>query len=117
MGDARRALAAAQGEIAAGDRPAAILMLASARARLGLIDERLAGAAGLETLRGRVRASSLQLAAAQDELRDGRDPSSALFARWLAASHPLETDIAAAEPGTLFAAERLRAAVHARPAS
>jgi hypothetical protein len=117
MSDARRALAAAQGEIAAGDRPAAVLMLAAARARLGLIDERLADAPGLEALRARLRAASMTLAGAQAELRAGRDPPPALFVRWLDASRPLEAELAAAEPGTLFAAERLRAAVHARPAS
>jgi hypothetical protein len=118
MGDARRALAAAQGEAARGDRPAAILMLAAARARLGLIDERLAGAADagarFAALRARLRAASARLAAAQDMLRRGADPPAALFADWSAKAGPLEADLLAAEPASLFDPARLRAAAQRR---
>lgn len=107
MSDARRALAAAEAEIAAGDRASAVVMLAAARARLGLIDERLAGSrfAGLHA---RLRQASLELAAAQASLRAGRDPDPRRFERWLAAARPLETDLVAAEPATLFDPVRLR---------
>lgn len=109
MSDARRALAAARAEIARGDRSTAVLMLAAARARLGLIDERLAGPP-FDALRNRLRAASAQLAAAQDTLRQGQNPPDRDFTRWLADSRPLEAKLVAAEPGSLFNPKRLRAA-------
>jgi hypothetical protein len=116
MSDARRALAAARGEIARGDRPAAILMLAAARARLGLIDERLEGAnaSHAQDLRQRLRGASARLAAAQETLHEGADPPDKLFDAWLADARPLEADLVAAQPATLFDAARLREAAHRR---
>jgi hypothetical protein len=61
--DARRAVRAAQGEIAAGDAPAAVVMIASARTRLGLIDERFAGPE-LAPSRQEIRAADRRLAEA-----------------------------------------------------
>ena len=109
MSDARRALAAARAEIAQGDRPTAVLMLAAARARLGLIDERLAGPQ-FDALRSQLRAASAQLADAQDTLRQGQAPPDRDFTRWLADSRQLEAKLVAAEPGSLFNPKRLQAA-------
>jgi hypothetical protein len=113
MSDARRALAAARAEIARGDRPTAVLMLAAARARLGLIDERLAGES-LAPLRARLRAASARLAAVQDALRQGHDPPDRDLARWLADSGPLEAQLVAAEPRSLFNPVRMQAAAKRR---
>jgi hypothetical protein len=114
MSDARRAIAAARGEIALGDRPTAVLMLAAARARLGLVDERLEGGADFASLRARLRAASAELAQAQETLRQGADPPDQLFDGWLARSRPLETALVAAEPASLFDPDRLRAAARRR---
>lgn len=88
-------------------------MLAAARARLGLIDERLEGGRFAD-LRGRLRAASAGLAAAQDVLREGRDPPDHDFARWLADSRPLEAALVAAQPASLFNPTRLQAAANRR---
>lgn len=113
MRDARRALAAARGEIALGDRPAAVVMLAAARARLGLIDERLQGQ-DFAPLRRRLRAASAKLAAAQETLRQGADPPDRAFDAWLAEARPLEAALVAAEPASLFDPTRLRLAANRR---
>lgn len=113
MSDARRALAAARAEIARGDAPTAVLLLAAARARLGLIDERLQGER-FAPLRARLRAASAQLATAQEALRAGRDPPDHDLSRWLAASRPLEAELVAAEPASLFNPIRLQTAAKRR---
>jgi hypothetical protein len=111
MSDARRAIAAARGEIARGDRPSAVLMLAAARTRLGQIDERL-DAASLAPLRRRLRAASARLAEIQEALRQDRTPPDALFARWLADARPLEAELVAAQPASLFNPVRLQIAAN-----
>ena len=113
MSDTRRALAAARAEIAQGDRPTAVLMLAAARARLGLIDERLAGPQ-FDPLRSQLRAASARLTAAQDALRQGQDPPDRELAQWLADSRLLEPKLVAAEPSSLFNPKRLQAAAKRR---
>ncbi|WP_297695391.1 hypothetical protein [Phenylobacterium sp.] len=113
MSDVRRALAAAQGEIAAGDAPAAILMIASARTRLGLIDERYAGAA-LAPLRAELRAADARLAQAQQALRDHRPGVAAELTAWLADSARLEARIEARAPASLFDPQRLTQAARRR---
>jgi len=113
MRDARRALAAARAEIARGDRRTAVLMLAAARARLGLVDERLSGER-FAGLRARLRGASARLAAAQETLRAGADPSDRALARWLADSRPLEAALVAAEPHSLFDPARLQAEANRR---
>jgi hypothetical protein len=116
MSDARRALAAARAEIARGDRPTAVLMLASARTRLGLIDERLQDQR-FAALRLRLRKASAELAAAQETLRAGADPPDHGFDRWLADARPLEAALTAAEPQSLFDPDRLRLAARKRQPS
>src|SRR6185312_1516041 len=60
MGDVRRALKAAQARAAAGDAATAVVMVASARSRLGMIDERFAGPA-LARPRAALRAADRRL--------------------------------------------------------
>jgi hypothetical protein len=113
MADARRAVAAARAMAAGGDRPAAVLMLAGARARLGLIDERLAGP-GFGRLRQRLREASARLAAVQASLRQGPAAPDRTLARWLADSRPLEAALVGAEPRSLFDPQRLALAAQRR---
>jgi len=113
MSDARRAVRAAQAEAARGDPATAVLMVASARSRLGLIDERY-GAPALARPRADLRAASRELAQAQAALR-GRHPDVATrLQAWLAASGPLEAELSAAEPASLFNPARLALAVKGR---
>jgi hypothetical protein len=86
-------------------------MLAAARTRLGQIDERL-DAASLAPLRRRLRAASARLAEIQEALRQDRTPPDALFARWLADARPLEAELVAAQPASLFNPVRLQIAAN-----
>jgi len=111
--DARRAIRAAEGEIAAGDASAAILMVASARTRLGLIDERFAGPA-LAASREEIRAADRRLAQAQDALRAHSPQARTGLEAWLADSRALETHLAARSPASLFDPQRLTEAARRR---
>jgi hypothetical protein len=113
MSDARRALAAAQGERAAGDAATAVTMVASGRSRLGLIDERFVGA-GLAPDRARLHDADLRLAQIQAALRDKRPEAGAEISAWLTASRPLEAALAAKQPASLFSPARLAAAAKRR---
>lgn len=113
IGDARRAVRAAQGEIAEGDAPAAILVLAAARTRLGQVDERYAGPS-LMAERAAIRAADRRLASAQDDLRSHRDGVAERLSGWLADSRRLEARLAAAEPRSLFNPARLAQALQRR---
>jgi hypothetical protein len=104
MEDTRRALAAAEAKLAEGDRSTAVLMVAAARARLFLIDERFAP---LPAEQQRLRAADASLAEAQQAIRDARPDAAAALARWRAASRPLEERLKAREPQSLFNPERL----------
>jgi hypothetical protein len=113
LSDARRAVAAAQGEIALGDTPTAVVMLASARTRLGLIDERFAGPR-LAASRAALRAADQRLARAQQGLRVGRAGVAAELDAWLAESRPLEARLAAQAGASLFDPARLTEAAKRR---
>jgi hypothetical protein len=113
LSDARRAIRAAQGEIAAGDAPAAVVMIASARTRLGLIDERFAGPA-LAASRQEIRAADRRLAKAQDALRAHRGDPAAALQTWLAKSRELEAHLTARAPVSLFDPGRLTQAARRR---
>ncbi|MDB5474576.1 MAG: hypothetical protein JWP49_87 [Phenylobacterium sp.] len=113
LADARRALQAAKGEVAAGDAPTAILMIASARSRLGLIDERFAGPA-LSAERRQVRAADRRLAQAQDALRARHPDVPAALDAWLRDSRGLEARLAAKAPASLFDPRRLTQAARRR---
>ena len=106
MADVRRAVAAAQGELAQGDAPAAVLAIASARSRLGLIDERFAGPA-LAPERGAIRAADRSLAHAQDAVRARRRDAAAALDAWLRNARPLEAKLAAKAAASLFDPHRL----------
>lgn len=111
LADARRALTAAEASLAAGDRPTAVLMIAAARARLFLIDERYAGQPAQVA---RLRAADAQLAALQAEVREGRSDAAQGLTRWTTASRDLEAALAAREPVSLFNPARLKTATNRR---
>ncbi|HEV2530453.1 hypothetical protein [Phenylobacterium sp.] len=111
--DARRAIAAANGELAAGDGPAAVLMLASARTRLGLIDERFAGPA-LSPSRQQIRAADRRLADLQDAIRAHRPDVTARLDGWLSDSRRLEAQLSAKAAASLFNPARLTQAARRR---
>jgi hypothetical protein len=113
MDDARRALHAAQATAAAGDRPTAVTLVASARARLGLIDERFADP-GLGPERAALRAADARLAQAQAALREGRPEAPAALAAWLADSRGLQGTLTRREPASLFDPGRLAKAAAKR---
>ncbi len=113
MSDVRRALKAAQAEREAGDAATAVTMVASARSRLGLIDERFAGP-GLAVERTRLHDADARLAQIQGSLRDGRPEAGTRITAWLAASRLLEAGLAARQPASLFNPARLAAAAKRR---
>jgi len=113
MSDARRALAAAAALAQRGDQAGAGVMVAGARARLGLIDERYA-APVLAGPRARLRAADARLAAIAQGLRESRPRARADIARWLAASRPLEAELARRERESLFDSSRLQLAAGRR---
>lgn len=111
MADARRALGAARAEAAGGDTATAVLMVAAARARLGLIDERYAG---LPAEQRRVRAADAELADLQDGLREGGPDTPARIAAWSARSGRLEAALKARASRSLFDPRRLADAANRR---
>ena len=113
MADARRAIRAAEVEAAAGDGATAVVMVASARSRLGLIDERYAGPA-LARPRAALRAADRRLAEAQDALRGRRPDAPRRLAAWLADSGPLEIRLQARQKASLFNPALLAQAVKRR---
>jgi hypothetical protein len=111
MDDARRVLAAARNAAVDGDRPTAGLMVAAARARLGLIDERYAA---LTSLRTRLRQADAGLAGVQATLRDGRPGAVRQLDDWLRESRSLEAALRSREPASLFNPARLSQAANRR---
>ena len=108
MSDTRRALAAADALAARGDRPAAVVMVAAARARLFLIDERYAGLARDQR---RLRAADRRLAQIAQALRDDRPTARRDLARWSADSVKLEAALTRREARSLFDPNHLAAAL------
>jgi hypothetical protein len=109
--DANRALSAAAVAVAGGDGPTAVLMIAAARARLGLIDERYRT---MPTQVARLRAADRRLAALQQAVRDGRLDTPRVLARWTAESQALAAGLSAHQARSLFDPERLKAAANRR---
>lgn len=109
--DARRAVAAAEAALVGRDRATAVLMIAAARARLFLIDERYADQpAEIARLRRADRAlQDLQAAA-----REGRADAARRLARWRADSRRLEVRLVAGQDRSLFDPARLRQATNRR---
>jgi hypothetical protein len=113
MSDVRRALTAGETAARGGDAPTAVLMTAAARSRLGLIDERYAGAA-LGPERQALRKADGELSAIQAALRAHDAAAPARMEAWLTASRPLETALAAKAGASLFNPQRLAAAAAKR---
>lgn len=111
MDDARRALRAAEASVTAGDAPTAVLMLAAARARLFLIDERYGGQPALVA---RLRAADGELRDLQAAVRDGRPDAAQGLARWRAESTKLQAALAARQSASLFDPARLKKATNRR---
>lgn len=113
MADARRAMRAAQAEAALGDRATAVVMVASARSRMGLIDERYA-APELTRSRAALREADRRLAEAQAALRGHRTDAPQLLAAWLGESVPLEAELRARQKASLFNPALLTQAIKRR---
>lgn len=111
LDDARRAVASAEAALAAGDRPTAVLMIAAARARLFLIDERYAGRRAEVA---RLRGADLRLQDLQAAVREGRPDAARGLARWRADSRRLEARLVLAQRLSLFDPARLRQATNRR---
>jgi hypothetical protein len=113
MADARRAVAAAEALAVRGDRPAAVVMVQAARARLFLVDERYAGPA-LTPERDRLRAADHALAEIAEALRQDAPDARARLARWRDEARPLEQALARRADRSLFDPRRLAAATDGR---
>jgi hypothetical protein len=113
MADARRAMRAAEAQAAAGDPATAVVMVASARSRLGLIDERYAAPA-LAKRRAALRDADQRLAQAQTALRERRPDAPQRLKAWLVRSGPLEVELNAGQKASLFNPALLSQAVKRR---
>lgn len=110
MDDARRAAIAGA---TAEDSATRLLMIASARARLGLIDERYA-APGLAPERSALRRADAELAALAQAVREGDQTAAKRLTEWAARTPSLAGRLARREPQSLFDPKSLRAAAQAR---
>ena len=108
LADARRAVRAAQ---RANDARTAILMVAGARAQLGLIDERYGA---LPTEQARLRKADAELAGLQTALRRDQREAAKMASDWLIASEPLKRALAAKVGLSLFNPARLSEAANRR---
>ena len=109
--NARRALWAARTTLSRQDRATTLLMIASARAQLGLIDERYTA---LAPERARLRASDRALADLQAAVRTGRADATSRLANSLIDTDRLAARLAGREPGSLFNPARLSRTANAR---
>ena len=112
MADARRAMKAARAATQDGDPATAVLMVAGARSRLGLIDERF-HAPALSGPRARLHVADRDLVAIQTAIRGRKPAARGLIDTWLAHSAGLEADLARQAPLSLFDPARLSAALSA----
>lgn len=110
LDDADRAAAAAA---AAPDPATRLLMIAGARARLGLIDERFAGPS-FDAERHALRSADADLAAIAEAVRSGRADAPARLAAWRKRLPPLALQLSRHEGRSLFDPKTLRAAVEGR---
>ena len=111
MDDAVRAVRAANLALARKDSPTALLMIASARSQLGLIDERYA-VPGLERDRDALAAADLDLRAVQDAVRDGRKDAVTRLLVWPAQAAALTVRLAKHQDRSLFDPVVLSKAAH-----
>ncbi len=108
---ARRALMAARIALRQDDRATTLLMIAGARAQLGLVDERYTG---LATQRARLRAADGALADLQAAVRAGHPDAAARLANSLADADQLEARLGPSQTRSLFDPARLYRAANAR---
>lgn len=114
MDDARRALHAAQAAQVQGDRATAVTMVAAARARLGLIDERFSAAPRLISDLHALRAADARLAQFQADLREGRPDAAQGIAAWLADTRAMEAALTSDSVLSLFNPDNLAQAAAKR---
>ena len=113
VADARRAVRAAMAALAAGDAPAAVVMIEAARSQLGLIAERYP-APRFAAARKSLGIADLDLAAALAAVREKADGASTRLSAWLGQSEawagPLRRDEAHSlyDPRTLARAAARR---------
>lgn len=108
--DALRAVRAAQGALAKGDRRTALVMVAAARARLGQIAERYPGKE-LAPVRARLLTADAALVQVRDDIAAGDTArASQWLSRWLMTSGTWRRPVRVNEPKSLFDGERLAAA-------
>ncbi|WP_309645503.1 hypothetical protein [Phenylobacterium sp.] len=105
MSDVRRATTAAR---AAEDGRTAVFLVAAARARLFLLDERYDRLPGE---REALRRADRELAQIAQALREGRPDARARLARWQDRTAALEARLRRAEPGSLLNPRTLAAAL------
>jgi len=108
IGEARRAAAAARLAVAHEDSETALMMVAGARWRLGLIDERFRPA-GLRTADAQLKAADTALAEIAEALRSHGPGVDTRLAAWIAATPRLERLLTRQEAKSLFDPGRLRA--------
>ena len=113
LSDTDRALIAAQRLAAEGDRPAAIAMVAAARARLFLVDERFAAPAPAQDRRA-LRRLDGTLAQAAQGLRGSTPDAAAGLAKSRKALADLGPRLRRSAPQSLFNPALLRAAMDGR---
>jgi hypothetical protein len=109
--DAIRADQAAVAALSRGDRATADVMVGAARARLGLVHERFAGAPKAQA---RVRAADEALAQARARIAAAPDTAARELTEWETLARRVEADLRAAEPRSLFDPVRLSAAAKRR---
>jgi hypothetical protein len=107
LADARRSVAAAAQTLDRGDRAAADSLIAAARARLGLIDERFIG---LPKARVQLRDADRRLAQARELARQNPAAARAALETWLRELPRLETALTTYEAASLFNPKRLETA-------
>ncbi len=108
--DSRRAVRAARDLARAGDREAAAVMLAAARARLGLIDERYASSA-FSAEKAALGEADQALAKSAATLRNYGGDVGPQLQTWLERSERLQTLLERRQARSLYAPKQLRAAL------
>jgi hypothetical protein len=108
IGEARRAVSAARLAVARDDSATALMMVAAARWRLGLIDERFRPA-GLRAADAQLKAADTSLAEIAETLRNRGLGVDARLSAWIASTPQLERLLTRQEARSLFDPGRLRA--------
>ena len=109
MVDARRAVQAGDQWVARGDFKTATLMIAAARSRLYLIDERYQSPS-LSADKTMLRSAAHDLARVAEAVRTGAPTARTLMSRWLASTAKLDRRLTASARKSLFNPRRLEEA-------